>query len=195
MPFFLNCSCNEIEWVIFRWVPTPIQLSSSIKEIICDCLLPSTSQMGLRKGSGMQVFTYWGRILALFLLERYDRQGQSDSEKMWYQQHFVRCSVQSWHEESIFIPLFGMLVQMLGLVVLATVVGGDNCAVEPKLMQLLHWEQSGDTLVPVLHEESLVGNEMLARHVKISTLFFLLWWRANWQERCRSMGACLVYRD
>lgn len=38
--------------------------------------------MGLRKGSGMQVFTYWGRILALFLLERYDRQGQSDSEKM-----------------------------------------------------------------------------------------------------------------
>ena len=69
--------------------------------------------------------------------------------------------------------MFGMLV-MLGLVVLATVVGGDNCAVEPKLMQLLHWEQSGDTLVPVLHEESLVGNEMLARHVKISTLFFLL---------------------
>lgn len=63
---------------------------------------------------------------------------------------------------------------MLGLVVLATVVGGDNCAVESKLMQLLHWEQSGDTLVPVLHEESLVGNEMLARHVKISTLFFFI---------------------
>lgn len=84
-----------------------------------------------------------------------------------------RQSLANHTEESIFIPLFGMLL-MLGLVVLATVVGGDNCAVEPKLMQLLHWEQSGDTLVPVLHEESLVGNEMLARHVKISTLFFLL---------------------
>eukprot|EP00729_Bicosta_minor_P020356 gene20356-16500_t len=63
-----------------------------------------------------------------------------------------------------------MLVQMLGLVVLATVVGGDNCAVEPHLMQLLHWEQSGDTLVPVLHEESLTKLSKVAGGIGIMSI-------------------------
>ena len=30
-----------------------------------------------------------------------------------------------------------------------------DCAAEPALMQLLHWETKDGSLVPVLHEESL----------------------------------------
>ena len=47
--------------------------------------------------------------------------------------------------------MFALLCAM----VLSVEGDGGDCAAEPALMQLLHWEQSGETLVPVLHEESL----------------------------------------